>query len=126
LLRIAFAKFNGQVFGLGPDPPAFQQSWNIVSADGVTTAPCGRECRVSASRGNVQYAPTGLDLNQLVFEITAMMFRANFAWIVTADERVLDQARLGIRNILTRVAGKKPPSGRARQPKKRVSPNAEP
>ena len=191
MFRIAFEKFNGQVFGLGPNSPAFQQSWNIVSADSATTAPCGRECRVSASRGNIQYAPTGLqigrftalseaffqhlvrrvfpggclfatvatqlaphasqvrdrvmkmqgewvamfiealrqacddgelqpdaDLNQLVFEITAMMFRANFAWIVTADERVLDQARTGIRNILSRVAGKKSPGARARQPKK--------
>lgn len=59
------------------------------------------------------------DLNQLVFEITAMMFRANFAWIVTEDQRVLEQARLGIRNILTRVAAEIPPSGRARKPKKR-------
>jgi AcrR family transcriptional regulator len=58
------------------------------------------------------------DLNQLVFEITAMMFRANFAWIVTEDQRVLDQARLGIRSILSRVAKQIPPSGRARNPKK--------
>jgi AcrR family transcriptional regulator len=43
------------------------------------------------------------DLNQLAFEITAMMFRANFAWIMTEDERVLDQARLGIRSVLSRV-----------------------
>lgn len=58
------------------------------------------------------------DLNQLVFEITAMMFRANFAWIVTGDEHVLDQARIGIRSILSRVATKNPPSGRARNPRK--------
>jgi AcrR family transcriptional regulator len=58
------------------------------------------------------------DLNQLVFEITAMMFRANFAWIVTEDERVLDQARLGIQCILSRVARQIPPSGRARKLKK--------
>jgi hypothetical protein len=42
-----------------------------------------------------------------------MMFRANFAWIVTEDERVLDQARLGIQNILSRVAREIPPSRRA-------------
>jgi AcrR family transcriptional regulator len=57
------------------------------------------------------------DLNQLVFEITAMMLRANFAWIVTEDERVLEQARLGIRNILSRVAMELPPGERARKPK---------
>ena len=27
------------------------------------------------------------------------MFRANFAWIVTEDERVLDQARVGVKNV---------------------------
>ncbi len=59
-----------------------------------------------------------VDLNQLVFEISAMMFRANFAWIVTEDERVLDQARLAIRNVLSRVAREKSPSGRARKPKR--------
>lgn len=67
-----------------------------------------------------------VDLNQLVFEITAIMFRANFAWIVTEDEHVLDQARLAIRSVLSRVAGKKSPSGRARKPKKRASPIAKP
>lgn len=58
------------------------------------------------------------DLNQLVFEITAMMFRANFAWIVTEDERVLDQARLAIRNVLSRVTAEQAPSGRARKRKR--------
>ena len=32
-----------------------------------------------------------------------MMFRANFAWIVTDDKRVLDQARVGVTNVLSRV-----------------------
>jgi AcrR family transcriptional regulator len=58
------------------------------------------------------------DLNQLVFEITAMMFRANFTWIVTEDEHVLDQARTGIRSTLGRVARKIPPRRRARKPRK--------
>lgn len=58
------------------------------------------------------------DLHQLVFEITAMMFRANFAWIVLEDEHVLDQARLGIRNVLTRVAREIPRRGRTRKSKK--------
>jgi AcrR family transcriptional regulator len=58
------------------------------------------------------------DLNQLVFEITAMLFRANFAWIVTEDERVLDQARLAIRNVLSRVAKEKSSNRQARTPKR--------
>jgi AcrR family transcriptional regulator len=60
------------------------------------------------------------DVDQLVFEITAMMVRANFTWIVTSDTRVLDQARIGIRNALERVmrqpGSKRQPSvGRARR-----------
>ena len=68
------------------------------------------------ARDDEELAPD-TDLDQLVFEITAMMFRANFAWIVTEDERVLDLARVGIRNILSRVANKARPSGRASRPK---------
>lgn len=55
--------------------------------------------------------PRDADLDQLVFEMTAMMFRANFAWIMTGDERVLDQARVGIKHVLeraTRGTGKRP------------------
>jgi AcrR family transcriptional regulator len=48
--------------------------------------------------------PAGTDIDQLVFEITAMMIRANFAWIVTGDTRVLEQARVGIGHALERVA----------------------
>jgi hypothetical protein len=59
------------------------------------------------------------DLEQLVFEITAMMFRSNFAWIVTEDKRVLELARVGIRNILDRAAGQTTARGRVRLPKKR-------
>lgn len=62
--------------------------------------------------------PPDADLEQLVFEITAMMFRSNFTWIVTEDERVLNLARVGIRNILSRAANTTRPSGRARRPKK--------
>jgi AcrR family transcriptional regulator len=72
--------------------------------------------RQACDGGEIQ---SGADVNQLVFEITAMMFRANFAWIVTEDERVLDQARHGIQSILSRVTREVPPSGRARKPKKR-------
>ena len=62
--------------------------------------------------------PPDADLEQLVFEITAMMFRSNFTWIVSEDERVLNLARVGIRNILNRAAKKTRPSGRTRRPKK--------
>src|SRR5262249_25134856 len=36
--------------------------------------------------------PTDVDREQLAFEITAMLFRANFAWILSQDPRVLEQA----------------------------------
>ena len=49
--------------------------------------------------------PRDTDVDQLVFEITAMMVRANFTWVVTGDARVLEQARIGIRHVLERVAG---------------------
>ena len=49
--------------------------------------------------------PRDADIDQLVFEITAMMVRANFTWVVTGDPRVLDKARIGIRHVLERVAG---------------------
>lgn len=55
-----------------------------------------------------------VDLDQVVFEITAMMFRANFAWIVTEDERVLNQARIGIRNVLSRVTSENLTGGSSR------------
>jgi AcrR family transcriptional regulator len=50
--------------------------------------------------------PANADIDQLVFEITAMLVRANFAWIVAGDPGILDQARVGIRHVLERVAGK--------------------
>jgi AcrR family transcriptional regulator len=59
------------------------------------------------------------DLDQLAFEITAMLFRANFAWIMTEDERVLHQARVGIRGVLSRVAREVLSSTRIQKQKKR-------
>lgn len=49
--------------------------------------------------------PRDTDIDQLVFEITAMLVRANFTWVVTGEARVLEQARIGIRHVLERVAG---------------------
>ena len=47
--------------------------------------------------------PRDTDIDQMVFEITAMMVRANFTWIGTGEARVLEQARIGIRHVLERV-----------------------
>jgi AcrR family transcriptional regulator len=61
--------------------------------------------------------PRDADLEQLAFEITAMMFRANFAWIVTEDKHALDQARVGVKNVLARAAQETASPAR-RSPKK--------
>lgn len=71
--------------------------------------------REACDDGEIQAAA---DVEQLSFEVTAMLFRANFAWIVTGDKRVLDQARVGIRGVLSRVAGEVVPR-RQIQKKKR-------
>jgi AcrR family transcriptional regulator len=60
--------------------------------------------------------PRATDIDQLVFEITAMMVRANFTWVVSGDTHVLDQARIGIRHVLDR-AGE--PTGRKGQSSER-------
>jgi AcrR family transcriptional regulator len=65
--------------------------------------------------------PRDTDINQLVFEITAMLVRANFAWIATGDRRVLEQARVGIRHVLEGVAAGHT-GGEARSPRKRAMP----
>ena len=56
--------------------------------------------RQACDDGEIQ---ANADLDQLAFEITAMLFLANFAWIMTENERVLSQARVGIRGVLGRV-----------------------
>ncbi len=50
--------------------------------------------------------PRDTDIDQMVFEITAMMVRANFTWIVTGETSVLEQARTGIHHVIDRVAGR--------------------
>jgi hypothetical protein len=57
--------------------------------------------------------PRDTDIDQMVFEITAMMVRANFSWIVTGEARVLEQARIGIRHVLERVVGPTDCEGRS-------------
>jgi AcrR family transcriptional regulator len=60
--------------------------------------------------------PRGADLNQTAFEITAMMLRANFAWVLTEDKNVLDHARVGVKNVLSRVAQATKSHGKRRSP----------
>jgi AcrR family transcriptional regulator len=57
--------------------------------------------------------PRDTDIDQLVFEITAMLLRSNFAWVVTGETRVLDQARAGIDHVLGRVEGHNEGEGRS-------------
>ena len=72
---------------------AMQQRWLDQFAEALGQAVAGGELRRDT------------DVDQLVFEITAMMVRANFSWVVTGETRVLEQARIGIRHVLERVAG---------------------
>jgi AcrR family transcriptional regulator len=69
-----------------------QQRWLEQFAEALGQAVAGGEL------------PRDADMDQMVFEITAMMVRANFTWIVTGETRVLEQARIGIRHVLERVA----------------------
>jgi len=62
--------------------------------------------------------PRNSDLDQLTFEITAMMLRANVAWILTAEKSVLDQARVGVENVLSRISQAAQSHGKRRRPKK--------
>lgn len=45
------------------------------------------------------------DIDQLIFEISAMLLRANIDWVVTDDQRALEQARVGVQHVLERAAG---------------------
>jgi AcrR family transcriptional regulator len=69
----------------------------------------------ACDNGEIQ---SNADLDQLAFEITAMLFRANFAWIMTENECVLNQARVGIRGVLDRGA-RQVHVGRRNQKKKK-------
>jgi AcrR family transcriptional regulator len=71
-----------------------QQQWVGLIAEALTQAVRAKEL------------PRGTDADQLAFEITAMMVRANFAWITSGDVRVLEQARVGIHHVLERAGAK--------------------
>src|SRR4051812_2652031 len=60
--------------------------------------------------------PADADVGQLVFEITAMLTRANFTWIQAGATGVLDRARVGIRHVLERASG---PGRRRRESRSR-------
>ncbi|MFO0907093.1 MAG: TetR/AcrR family transcriptional regulator [Isosphaeraceae bacterium] len=54
--------------------------------------------------------PKDADVDQLAFELNAMLVRANFNWILTGEPSVLDQARRGIEHVIERVTGKPEPA----------------
>ncbi len=92
-----------------------QQRWMAQFAEALGQARDGGEL------------PRDTDIDQTVFEVTAMMVRANFAWIATGDTLVLEQARVGIRHVLERVAGHAGGKGQAaeeRARRKRSRPRA--
>jgi AcrR family transcriptional regulator len=78
-----------------------QARWLALFADALGQAVTSGELR------------RGADVEQVVFEVTAMLVRANFAWVATGEARVLDQARVGVRHALERVAGPAGGEGRS-------------
>jgi hypothetical protein len=74
-----------------------QQRWLDLFADAL---------RQAVATGEL---PANADTDQLVFEVTAMLVRGNFAWVMTGDVRVLDQTRTGVRDVLAQAAT---PAGR--------------
>jgi AcrR family transcriptional regulator len=88
----------------------------VMALQGQWLAQFAESLRQAADSGEL---PPYADIDQLVFEITAMMVRANFAWVSTDDPRVLERAREGIRHVLERASGpapsgRRPASGRDR------------
>src|SRR5439155_23374709 len=80
---------------------ALQRRWLDQFAEALGQAVAGGEL------------PRDTDIDQLVFEITAMLLRSNFAWVVTGETRVLEQARAGIHHVLGRVKGHDAREGRS-------------
>src|SRR5262245_55931241 len=72
--------------------------------------------RQACDDGDIQ---SDADLDQLSFTITAMWFPANVDWIMTENEQPLNQARVGIRGVLSRVATETPSSKPKPKKKKR-------
>jgi AcrR family transcriptional regulator len=71
--------------------------------------------------------PRDADIDQIAFELNAMLIRANFNWILTGEPGVLDQARTGIGHVIERASGPKrreagPSDRRATQARPRSRP----
>ena len=72
--------------------PAWQLWWR---QSGVS------ECELGiVAESRIDHLRPSADIREVEDQV-----RANFTWIVTGDKRVLDQARIGIRNVLGRVVG---------------------
>lgn len=61
--------------------------------------------------------PSGVDLEQAVFEIEGMLLSANFLFLMLNDLKPLTQARIGTENVLARLAAPKSPRKRGRRGK---------
>jgi AcrR family transcriptional regulator len=71
--------------------------------------------------------PRDTDIDQMVFEITAMLVRANFTWVLTGETSVLDRARIGVSHVLERVkehTGREKRSSERRATRDRSRPRA--
>lgn len=75
--------------------------WNGLFADAL---------RQAVAAGDL---PRKIDIDQVVFEITGMLVRANFNWILTGDPGDLERARVATRYILERIAGPRAKKGDA-------------
>jgi AcrR family transcriptional regulator len=73
-----------------------------------------RQCLLDAQAGG-EIDPKA-DVDQAVFEVQAMLFAANFLFVMTNDPMRLTQARRGVESVLARCAvGPKP--GKRRSPR---------
>jgi AcrR family transcriptional regulator len=79
---------------------ALQQRWLDQFAQALDQARDGGEL------------PRDADIDQMLFEITAMLVRANFTWVAAGDPHVLDQARTGIHHVLDRLTRQAEPKSR--------------
>jgi AcrR family transcriptional regulator len=76
-----------------------------------------RQCIMDAQ--NLGEIDPGADVEQAVFEVEAMLFAANFLFVMSDDPTRLTQARRGVDSVLARFAVRK-------KPKKRRSPHRSP
>lgn len=77
-----------------------QRSWLDLLGTCVTDAQAAGEVDTTA------------DAAQVLFEASAMLVTANYAFVMHGDPKLLERARQGLRNVIARVAVRTPPSGR--------------